>query len=165
MSLSPVETHSLCRLFMSLRRLSFRSSGAAQKTSDTVALVLFSHVMSHFTRQSHSKALPRKSLWNRTTVCHCRKACWEAATSEFIKQQKGKVITRRTHSSISESRSAKRSRGRALMLLFAKDLEAANEKENGIRKCLNGFHKQRLDHNSKHTSESNPWVLWRKTWT
>lgn len=70
---SPVEMHSFCRPFMSLRRLSFMSSGPVHKTSDTVALVLFSHVKSHLARQSHSKALPRKSLHKRTTVCHCRK--------------------------------------------------------------------------------------------
>lgn len=68
---SPVETHSLCRLAMSLSRLSFISSGPEQTTSDTVALVLFSQVISHFARQSHSKALPRRSL-RRAHISHRR---------------------------------------------------------------------------------------------
>lgn len=38
------------------------SSGAVHTTSDTVALVLLSHDISHLARQSHSKALPRRSL-------------------------------------------------------------------------------------------------------
>lgn len=59
---SPVEMHSFCRLDRSLRRVSFMSSGAAHTTSDTVALVLLSHDISHLARQSHSKALPRRSL-------------------------------------------------------------------------------------------------------
>ena len=67
-SASPVEMHSLCRLVMSLRRLPFMASGPAHTTSDTVALVLFSHVISHFARQSHSKALPRRSLGRRSQV-------------------------------------------------------------------------------------------------
>lgn len=65
---SPVEMHSLCRLFMSLRRLPFMLSGPAHTTSDTVVLVLFSHIISHLALQSHSKALPRKSLQGRTNV-------------------------------------------------------------------------------------------------
>lgn len=58
----PVETHSFCRLARSLRCWSFKSSGAVHTTSDTVALVLLSHDISHLARQSHSKALPRRSL-------------------------------------------------------------------------------------------------------
>lgn len=58
----PVEMHSLCRLVISLRRLPFISSGPAHTTSDTVALVFFNHVISHLARQSHSKALPLRSL-------------------------------------------------------------------------------------------------------
>lgn len=60
--------HSLCRLVMSLRRLPFMASGPAHTTSDTVALVPFSHIISHFARQSHSKALPRRSLARRSHV-------------------------------------------------------------------------------------------------
>lgn len=58
----PVETHSFCKLARSLRCWSFMSSGAAHTTSDTVALVLRSHDINHLARQSHSKALPRRSL-------------------------------------------------------------------------------------------------------
>lgn len=68
----PVEMHSLCRLVISLRRLPFISSGPAHTTSDTVALVFFSHVISHLARQSHSKALPLRSLQRRNTTCNCR---------------------------------------------------------------------------------------------
>lgn len=38
------------------------SSGAAHTTLDTVALVLLNHDINHLARQSHSKALPRRSL-------------------------------------------------------------------------------------------------------
>lgn len=38
------------------------ASGPTHATLDTVALVLFSHVISHLARQSHSKAFPRRSL-------------------------------------------------------------------------------------------------------
>lgn len=55
----------------SLSRLPFMSLGPAQKTSDTVAFVFFSHVISHLFSQSHWKELPRRSLnirWRGSSV-------------------------------------------------------------------------------------------------
>lgn len=81
----PVEMHSLCKLAMSLSRLPFISSGPVQRTSETVAFVLFSHIISHFARQSHSNTLPLRSLQiyakinQKLTVCiivHSYKHFW-----------------------------------------------------------------------------------------
>lgn len=62
----PVEMHSSWRLVMSLSLLPFISSGPAHRISDTEALVLFSHIISHLARQSHSNALPLRSLLKKT---------------------------------------------------------------------------------------------------
>lgn len=61
-SFLPVEMHSPGGIGRSLRRLPFMSLGPAQKTSDTVAFVFFSHVISHLFSQLHWKELPRRSL-------------------------------------------------------------------------------------------------------
>lgn len=58
----PVEMHPPGGIGRSLSRLPFMSLGPAQKTSDTVAFVFFSHVISHLFSQLHWNALPRKSL-------------------------------------------------------------------------------------------------------
>lgn len=88
------------------------SSGSAHTTSDTVALVLFSHVISHLARQSHSKALPRRSLRKRRRR--------ESSQRNKVDASDG---LEETYRSISESRSMKTSLGKDLMLLFAKDLK------------------------------------------
>lgn len=58
----PVEIHSPGEIGRSLSRLPFMSLGPAQKTSDTVAFVFFSQVISHLFSQLHWKELPRRSL-------------------------------------------------------------------------------------------------------
>lgn len=111
----PVETHSFCRLARSLRCWSFKSSGAVHTTSDTVALVLLSHDINHLARQSHSKALPRRSL---------RENKRQEVAKGPHNRKKDVCHTDTTYSSMRESKSMKMSLGRNLMLLFAKDLMA-----------------------------------------
>ena len=66
-SFLPVEMHPPAGRGRSLSRLPFMSLGPAQRTSDTVAFVSFSHVMSHLFSQLHWKELPRKSLQQSNT--------------------------------------------------------------------------------------------------
>lgn len=58
----PVEVHSPGGMGTSLSRLPFMSLGPAHGTSDTVAFVFFSHVISHLFSQLHWKEFPRRSL-------------------------------------------------------------------------------------------------------
>lgn len=114
----PVDMQSFCRPLCSFRLLPFMLSGPAHATLDTVALVLFSQVINHLARQSHSKAFPRRSLQGRRGSKHsqhCWEKCWRRGKAE---RKEGP-----THSSMSESKSEKSSLGKNLMLLLANDLK------------------------------------------
>lgn len=82
----PVEIHSPGGMGRSLSRLPFMSLGPAQKTSDTVAFVFFSHVISHLFSQVHWKELPRRSLMHgRERIISIYKISLETCTERINK--------------------------------------------------------------------------------